>query len=235
MKSIHKLSQSFDSQLLLQDFNSILSNWKEHVNKANYRGEWSGIALRQPQNAIHPLNTVEGDDTPYSNTDLLNQLNYFQKVLAFFKCEKTSVRLLRLTPGSIIKEHKDLDLSFFHGNVRLHVPILTNNKVEFIIDGQQVPMKPGDCWFAEFCKPHQVANYGDTDRVHLVIDLKVNDWLRDLFEKEGIIEVGEKAPDPVDAYSLEDKLNMIKSLQLLGTETSQNLAQELMIKYKINP
>ena len=233
MKSVHQFSFYFKTDRLLKDFESIINSWNKHANTGYYEGEWSGIALREPVDKIHPLSTIGPEESIYKNTPLLDELPYFQEVLNYFECEKTSVRLLRLTPGSKIKEHTDLDLSFFHGNVRLHVPILTHEKIQFKIDGQDISMKPGECWFAEFCKPHSVSNSGETDRIHLVIDLKVNDWLRDLFENEGIIEVGEKAPDPIDSYSLNDKLNMIKSLRLLGSETSENMAQELIKKYNI--
>jgi hypothetical protein len=47
-------------------------------------------------------------------------------VIAAFACEVRSVRLMRLTPGSIIKEHTDLDLGVESGSVRIHMPVTTN-------------------------------------------------------------------------------------------------------------
>jgi hypothetical protein len=39
-------------------------------------------------------------------------------------------------------------------------------------------MAPGECWYLRLSDPHRVANRGETDRVHLLIDCRVNDWLR---------------------------------------------------------
>ncbi|WP_339705616.1 aspartyl/asparaginyl beta-hydroxylase domain-containing protein [Algoriphagus aquimarinus] len=39
-------------------------------------------------------------------------------------------------------------------------------------------MKEGECWYLRLSDPHRVLNEGETDRIHLVMDLKVNDWLR---------------------------------------------------------
>ncbi|MFC5625286.1 trp RNA-binding attenuation protein MtrB [Algoriphagus winogradskyi] len=43
-----------------------------------------------------------------------------------FKAEKCSVRLMKLTPGSEIKEHHDYDLD--EGEVRIYLPVFTNDK-----------------------------------------------------------------------------------------------------------
>ncbi len=49
----------------------------------------------------------------------------------WFQCDLQTVRLMRLTPGSIIKEHFDYDLAAEWGAARIHIPITTNPQVEF--------------------------------------------------------------------------------------------------------
>jgi hypothetical protein len=93
-----------------------------------------------------------------------------------------AVRLMRLTPGSVIKEHHDNDLSFEQGTVRLHVPVVTNPQVEFYLNRSRIVLEAGSCWYLRLSDPHSVANRGDTDRVHMVIDAEVNDWIRDVLE-----------------------------------------------------
>jgi hypothetical protein len=44
-------------------------------------------------------------------------------------------------------------------------------------------MNEGECWYLNVNFPHKVANRGATDRVHLVIDCAVDDWLRALVLK----------------------------------------------------
>jgi hypothetical protein len=41
-------------------------------------------------------------------------------------------------------------------------------------------MKEGECWYHNFNLPHRVANRGTADRVHLVLDCVLNDWLREV-------------------------------------------------------
>ena len=62
------------------------------------------------------------------------------------------------------------------------MPITTNEGVEFKVNGSRVVMKPGSCWYLRLSDRHSVANNGSTDRVHLVIDAVVNDWVTEVFE-----------------------------------------------------
>jgi hypothetical protein len=61
---------------------------------------------------------------------------------------------------------------------RVHIPITTNEAVEFELNRRRVVMAPGSAWYLRLSDPHRVANRGASDRVHLVVDLVVNDWLR---------------------------------------------------------
>ena len=90
---------------------------------------------------------------------------------------------MRLAPGSIIKEHHDNDLSFEQGMVRIHIPVVTNDGVDFRLNGLRCVMAAGSSWYLRLSDPHSVANRGTADRVHLVIDAAVNDWVAGLFER----------------------------------------------------
>ncbi len=48
----------------------------------------------------------------------------------------------------------------------------------FEVNRQPLAMAPGSVWYLRLSDPHRVANNGTTDRVHLVIDAAVDDWLR---------------------------------------------------------
>ncbi len=85
---------------------------------------------------------------------------------------------MRLTPGSRIKEHQDLELSVEEGTVRIHIPVATNSGVEFTLNRSRVVMAAGSAWYLRLSDPHSVANNGASDRVHMVIDAVANDWIR---------------------------------------------------------
>jgi mannose-6-phosphate isomerase-like protein (cupin superfamily) len=124
--------------------------------------------------------------TSFADTPFLELCPYFQEVLSAFQCPLNSVRLMKLTPGSVIKEHADYDLSVEEGNARIHIPVTTNPQVEFKLNGRRIEMQAGECWYLRLCDPHSVANRGTEDRVHLVIDLTVDEWFRDLVGQEQV-------------------------------------------------
>lgn len=159
--------------------------WTAHFVKQNYDGEWSAIALRAPAGARHPVQMIYSDPTctDYADTPMLAASPYFREVLASFACQLHAVRLMRLAPGSLIKEHRDHDLSFEDGMVRIHVPVTTNEAVDFRLNGLRCIMPAGSAWYLRLSEPHSVANRGGGDRVHMVIDAVVNDWVAALLER----------------------------------------------------
>jgi len=52
------------------------------------------------------------------------------------------------------------------------------------VAGERVILREGECWYVNTSLPHRVANLGQTDRIHLVIDCEVNGWLRSFFPAE---------------------------------------------------
>jgi hypothetical protein len=49
-------------------------------------------------------------------------------------------------------------------------------------------MHPGEIWYCDFSRWHWVENRSPIARVHLVCELVVNDWLRQLFPAESLSE-----------------------------------------------
>jgi hypothetical protein len=179
-----RLPLSFDPLALRQDLDQVpADSWIRHFNTGYYEGEWSGVALRGPATITHPIQALfaNPDTQQWADTTLLTQSPYFTAVLAHFQCPLQSVRLLRLAPGSRIREHRDHALGFEDGEVRLHIPILSNPQVGFFLNGRRLSMGVGETWYVNVNLPHRVANNGADYRVHLVIDCAVNDWLKNLF------------------------------------------------------
>lgn len=180
-----QLPLRFDPVLLARDLDILSATpWTSHFVRQNYEGDWSVIPLRCVAGETHPIRMIYSDPTAtdYVDTPFLGLCAYFQAVIAAFACEVRSVRLMRLGPGSIIKEHTDLDLGVESGTARIHIPVTTNPDVEFLLNRRRVEMKEGQAWYLRLGDPHAVANRGTTDRVHLVLDLIANDWLMGFFE-----------------------------------------------------
>ena len=181
-----RLPLSFDPVRLERDLEALSGvAWIEHFVKQNYDGDWSVIPLRGVAGATHPVMMIYANPTAteFADTPMLAPCPYFREVLAAFACELQCVRLMRLTPGSVIKEHDDGDLDAANGVARIHIPVTTNAGVEFELNRRRIVMAPGSAWYLRLSDPHRVANKGTTDRVHLVIDAVVNDWLTDLLRR----------------------------------------------------
>jgi hypothetical protein len=175
-----RLPFAFDPAPLVADLARIgPGDWIEQAIRTNYEGGWDIVPLRAAAGETHPLRLIHADPaaTHFAETPWLDRLPAFRAALARFECPLRSVRLMRLTAGSRIKEHID-DLDAEVGNLRLHVPVTTGPEVDFRLGGRRVDMAPGSVWYLRLSDPHQVANRGRTDRVHLVLDATVNDWLR---------------------------------------------------------
>jgi hypothetical protein len=202
------------------------TNWKMHFQVKHYNGEWSAIPLRSiggdaNNNFISP---VEGA-AQYSNTIFLEKCNYLNEVLQHFKCPLLSVRLLKLTAGTQVHTHKDAGLCYEDGLARIHVPIFTNNQIDFIVDNEQLTLLEGECWYMNFNLPHSVHNKSTEDRIHLVIDAEVNQWMKDLFALPTISNKKELADAPI--HTPEEQKEIIAALRLLNTEVANRLANDM--------
>jgi mannose-6-phosphate isomerase-like protein (cupin superfamily) len=170
----------FDAPALAADARGLNEiAWERHFNTAYYEGDWSGAALRSTGGRI----SLYPDPTPgasYEDTPLLARCPGVRTVLATLRCPLTSVRFLRLGAGARVREHTDYKLGFEDGEVRLHIPVVTGPGVEFVLDGREIAMEPGECWYVDVNRPHRVANPGPNSRIHLVIDCIVDDWLHEI-------------------------------------------------------
>lgn len=178
-----RLPLSFDAARLQADLAvAATMTWTDHFVKQNYEGRWDVAPLRHVAGATHPVMQAYSapDAADFVDADLLNRTPYFREVLDAFETPLKTVRLMRLTPGSQIREHCDHDLAADWGEARIHIPITTNPGVTFLLNRKPVAMQPGEAWYLRLADPHAVTNDGETDRVHLVIDCKANAWLTNL-------------------------------------------------------
>lgn len=81
------------------------------------------------------------------------------------------VRLLiaKLKPDGHIPLHSDTHPSFDIGH-RIHVPLQTNDQVDFIVGGRKVTMCCSHAYEIDNKRNHEVVNHGTEDRMHLIFD-----------------------------------------------------------------
>ncbi len=184
-----KLDLSFSPERLQADLERLVDKgWIDNFVTHHYEGDSNILPLRGPRGAEHPVMMAYSDPTctDFADTPFLGQCPYFQEVLSAFPFELHSVRLMGLSPGSRIKEHSDHDLALEYGAVRIHIPIQTNDLMEFYLNNSRVKMHEGECWYLRLSDPHRVYNGGTENRVHMVIDApaspEASDFLHRNFE-----------------------------------------------------
>jgi quercetin dioxygenase-like cupin family protein len=177
-----KFPIQFDERRLVNDLSLAMEDkWIPHFNTGGYVGNWKAISLYAANGNEQNIFAHLQDIASISETPLMMQCSYFKEVMDFFQFPIISVRLLRLEVGAEIKPHTDHELGYEDGQFRLHIPIVTNPEIEFILDGERLTMLPGECWYTNVNFVHSVANRGRVDRVHLVIDGIRNEWTDQLF------------------------------------------------------
>ena len=87
------------------------------------------------------------------------------------------ILLIKLPQESDITPHFDRD-EYFNLTRRFHVPIISNNLVEFSVGDEIINMKEGECWEINNKRVHKVMNNGTDDRVHLLFDIIPGEFLK---------------------------------------------------------
>ncbi len=220
-----KFQLPYDAKAIQAELITVKKNWQPHFNTYHFEGSWTVLPLRSPNGDHKNITPDLMGDGEYLDTEHMQNFPSVKKLLSDLQCEQMSVRFLNLQAGAIIKPHRDNELAFEKGEARLHFPILTNPEVEFYIEDDRIILAEGDCWYINANLPHHVSNNGTTDRIHLVVDCKVNSWLKNIINTAAEISF----KDDTDNEQL---LLLIKELRLQNTQTSNNIANELELQVK---
>jgi hypothetical protein len=178
-----KLPLTFDAEKILDEIRTI--GLKDFIY-------YDSVPLRAPAHVIDPSlpfpppadDYADGSWTDWLDSKLLNHSEELLNLVDTFRTHTkvTLVRILRLAPGAVVKEHTDptLGLEVHKSVIRLTVPIQADEGVKFFLNGALVPMKPGECWYMRLTDPHQVINESSKERINISIDMIPNDWVRKL-------------------------------------------------------
>lgn len=187
--------------LMAETLEMLDMSFTNHYSNYNAKKSWSALSLRgyssDPSFIIKPSEMNDkwqeehkGETFCLQNTHLYDSFLWLHTYLYNeFGSDIHRVRLMKLEPnGGELRRHTDLvdiDSGLGIGKLaRIHIPIITNDDVEFTswsLQGkeQTFNMKVGEMWVLDTRKPHRVVNKGTTARVHLVIDVVVDQKLYD--------------------------------------------------------
>ena len=156
---------------------SIIASKVKKINK------WDDYIFRQKTYNVHKhtktIPLIFDEDFKHKNPSYHFDYNKYENDIKKFK----KIFIKKLSKGYIIRailvnllaekkipEHIDKGFSL---NVckRIHIPIITNNKVFFNVGGEKINLKKGEMWEINNSKKiHSVENNSKYDRVHLIID-----------------------------------------------------------------
>ncbi len=217
----------FDVDRMKEEVAKIDTQWGLHYKTTDYEGEWSAVPLHSIGGSMTNLFVDSSGKVPFQETPLMQLCPYLKSVVETLQCPKFTVRLLKLKAGSVIKEHRDRELFFESGEARIHVPIVTNEQVEFYLDGERIDLHEGECWYMNFNLMHKIINNSNQDRIHLVIDCIVNDWMKETFALEATQQV---MTTVADKFSLSDRRAIVESLKAQGTPTALEMAAQMELE-----
>ena len=189
-------------KLKIQEKLKNISEFTNHYSNYNAKGSWSALSLRgyrsDPAFITKPIEMnkkwkAENPDSlewQIEDTPLRAQFPEVENLLKQLPGEKHRIRFMRLKPkGGELRRHTDLvdpDQGIADGKLaRIHIPIVTNDKVLFQNwdwdgNGDPINMKEAEAWYLDVRKPHRAVNGGEDYRIHLVIDVVSNPALREL-------------------------------------------------------
>ena len=215
-----KFKVTYDSTQLQRELSQCLQlEWPSHFKPGDFQGDWNSISLRSVTGSVNDIYAHPTADAGYKDTPLLLKMPYIKSIVDSWKCDKEAIRLLSLTPGSVIKPHQDLHCAYKHGIFRIHIPITTNPGVYFTVGENCFHLQEGECWYMDFSTTHSIVNEGNTNRVHLLIDGIRNEWTDKLFEEHGY-------PAYEEQYDEDTASRIIAELALMNTAASKTIIKE---------
>ena len=166
-----RLPVRFDAARLVRDVQQMDPAWWDVHRGPYHDGKWDVIALRAPGGDAANQTSRGG---AFADTEAAGRCSYLREVVASFPGDLNRVRYMRLRAGGHIQRHSDPIENIDPRLIRIHVPVVTNPAVRFVVAGSVISMAAGEAWYVDIRFPHEVVNGGTTDRVHLVIDVLRN-------------------------------------------------------------
>lgn len=167
-----KLPIRFCGETLAREVSALPPDaWMQHPQK--FDGNCA-VPLVSPGGEL--VNMTYG---PMGPTKWLRDCPYIREIMQAFQSTWGRSRLMGLEAGAVVPEHVDTHY-YWRTHLRIHIPVITNPRVDFTCDGETIHMAAGDCWILDSFYRHSVANRGSEMRVHLVLDTVGSSRLWDL-------------------------------------------------------
>lgn len=143
--------------------------WRQSMPYSPHRDSQSILIRRQPgsrpRDVLHQIASVA--TRHYTHNAIAAAIH---QVCAHVEGRPARAMLVRLPPGGVIAPHTDEGIYFEHVE-RFHLPLVTNPGAWLEVDGERYHLAAGTVFAFDNRVSHRGANEGDTDRIHMVIDV----------------------------------------------------------------
>jgi hypothetical protein len=105
-----------------------------------------------------------------------------------------------LEPNSYLWEHIDYCEFTDKKRVRLHIPIVTNRHAEIVFSDRAIHLNSDHVWLLDPKGIHGASNRGHTERIHILLDCRVNLKINNLMHHSMTIPISDIRilPQPTD-------------------------------------
>ncbi|MBW8086677.1 aspartyl/asparaginyl beta-hydroxylase domain-containing protein [Streptomyces hygroscopicus subsp. hygroscopicus] len=143
--------------------------------------DWRCLAVRSPGGDKTRTDPGGPGGAEFADTEWLDHMPYVREILRSIPGPLFAARFMDLGPDTVGYRHCDPKFAPDWGMARLHIPVITHEKATLELDGVTYRWQPGEFWFGDFSRMHQIENLGPEHRVHLVVDVLVTPELAQLF------------------------------------------------------
>ena len=154
---------------------------------------WSAVSIQGYGNKTDDLlkpnvlgSKVENDELVKTDLYHNEHLKPIVEIINQIPSDTERIRLMKLSPKTTIRKHTDkVDKDFVKEKiVRIHIPLKYNDDVIYYFwnKGNKSPyqMRVGNYYYLDVRLPHSVKNQSDEDRINLVVDVFVNEKIKEL-------------------------------------------------------
>jgi hypothetical protein len=187
LPDVVRLLPSFDADRLQADLKSVKDHFIGHANPTEAytdegdAGGWAMLPLRIPGGDPARVGQGNGGREEFADTPYMDSTPYIREILDSLRVPLRGVRFSAHEVGAVVQEHIDRPYGLEIGWARLHIPIQTNDRAVFFVNGKPNTWKPGEFWYANISRPHRLINEGTERRIHLLIDCYISKELFELF------------------------------------------------------
>lgn len=157
------------------------------------------------------------------DSELLAKMPVLRRLLKSFGFKIMASRLLKLSPGTFLHEHRDYVYLKQVDRYRLHIPVITNSDAHIIMPGKKVHMDRGFLWKLDPKNTvHSASNFGGEHRIHIMMDCYLNENLESLLKSQKLevasIEALPLADDSLLSQWIEEAKVILKDKDLVEAE-----------------